>query len=143
MIEDKIVLCQKVESSVMGPARGKKPPQRQNGGSSLPAQSTSSAKDSSMEAAAAQCQDDDIICDSAPAPTQNPATAHDQQNVNITQTQPDKNTSDIPEISLDTIKKELSINIAKINVVETVIDSLPSGIDGPLKTIVDLSLIHI
>ena len=121
----------------MGPARGKKPPQRQNGGSSLPAQSTSSAKDSSTEAAAAQCQDDDIICDSAPAPTQNPATAHDQQNVNIAQTQPDKNTSDIPEISLDTIKKELSINIAKINVVETVIDSLPSGIDGPLKTIVD------
>ena len=73
-----------VESSDMGPNRGKKPPQRQNVGQSLPAQSAPSAKDSNMEPAAAQCQDDDIILDSAPAPTQNPATAQDQLNVNNT-----------------------------------------------------------
>ena len=118
----------------MPPKPGKKPSPRQNVGQSVPSQTAPSAQNVNNEPEPAQSEDQDIILDTAPASTQESANAHAQQNNNKRQTKENNKTS---EITLESIKNHLSVNIAKLNLVETVIDTLPSGLEGPLLTIAE------
>ena len=118
----------------MPPKPGKKPSPRPNVGQSIPSQSAPSAQNVNKDIEPAQSEEEDIILDTAPASTQESANAHAQQNQNKCQTKENNKTS---EVTLESIKNRLSVNIAKLNLVETVIDTLPSGLEGPLLTIAE------
>ena len=118
----------------MPPKPVKKPVPKPNGVQSVPLQTTTSAQNQNKAPEHAPTDEEDIILDSAPAPTPEEANAHAQPDQNIDHTKYQcKQTDD----TLESIKNRLTVNKAELNVVVTVLETLPVGLEGPLAIIAE------
>ena len=109
----------------------KKPVSKSNGVNSVLAQTETSARNQNKATAPASSEEEEIIIESAPAPTPEESNAHAQTDAdkNIHQT---KSQCKQTDETLDTIKMRLTVTKAELNVVTTVLDTLPVGLEGPL-----------
>ena len=113
----------------------KKPVTSSKGAHSVPVQTDSSAKNQNKSSAAAPTEEEDIIIESAPAQPPEESNTH-------VQTEADENLQTKPKCkqtnqTFDEIKKRLNITSANLNVIRTVLDALPTGLDGPISVMAE------